>query len=233
MAGQLGIAAASDLAYCMDDLVAAFRQQAPDVEAKVSLGASGTLFAQVKNGAPFDVFLSADMAYPARLASEGGAVGATLFTYAHGRLAVWSPDPAIDARQGIGVVLSAAAKRVAIANPDVAPYGQAARQALVDAGLWDKVKPRLVLGENVAQAAQFVQTGNAQVGLLPLSILHSPRLAGIGTHAVLPVATAQGAIVTRRARDSRDAARFMRFLQSATAREVFARHGFEPAGGAK
>lgn len=225
-AGQLGVAAASDLAYCMDDLVAAFRAQAPDVEVKVSHGASGTLFAQVKNGAPFDVFMSADTAYPARLAQEGAAIAATRLTYTRGRLVLWSTHPSLDPRQGLAIVLAPQVRRVAIANPAIAPYGQAARQALVAAGLWERVAPRLVLGENVTQAAQFVQTGNAQVALVPLSVLQSPRLRGMGRHALLPVLTEQAAIVTHRGRASRDAARFMQFLASQPARAVFERHGF-------
>ena len=230
-AAQLTIAAASDLAYCIDDIVAAYRAQAPGVTVKVSLGASGTLFAQVKNGAPFDVFMSADMAYPARLAQEGAADKATLAPYARGHLALWTTDPKLDPAAGIRIVMASGVKRVAIANPDVAPYGKAARDALVAAGLWGSVAPRLVMGENVAQAAQFVQTGNAQVGLVPLSLLLSPRLVGVGRHAVLPATTEQGAVVTRRGSANPEAARFASFLRSARARAVFARHGFAPAGG--
>lgn len=229
-AETLVVAAASDLATSIDELAAAFTRQAPGVDVKTSLGASGNLFAQVKNGAPYDVFMSADMAYPARLAKEGAADGASLAPYAIGRVVLWSVDPRFDLTQGLRVLNDARLGRVAIANPDVAPYGRAARAALQAHGFWDAVKGKLVIGENIAQTAQFVQTGNAQVGVVSYSTVLGPRLKGIGRYYLIPDDGAepieQGAIVTRKGSANPASARFMLFLQSPAAREILLRHGF-------
>lgn len=223
------VGAAADLASCMDDLAAAFRAQAPGAQLKVSIAASGTLYAQIRNGAPFDVFMSADMEYPRRLAAEGAAEGASLYRYADGRLAVWAADPAADLAGGLPALAQPRFARIAIANPDVAPYGRAAKAALVAAGVWDQVQARLVVGENIAQTAQFVQTGNAQVGLVSGAALLTPRLKGTGVSFVVPgVAIEQGAVLTLRGRANPDARRWMQFLRSPAARAVFARYGFGP-----
>jgi molybdate transport system substrate-binding protein len=229
-AEPLMVAAASDLAYSIGELAGAFRQQVPGADVKTSLGSSGNFFAQIKNGAPFHVFLSADMLYPKRLAAEGAADGATLATYAIGRLAVWSLDPRFDLKQGLSVFRDARLSRVAIANPHVAPYGMAARAALQHHGVWDAVSGKLVLGENVAQTAQFIQTGNAQVGVVSYATVLAPRLKGVGSYYLVPEAglapIEQGAIITARGKSHPHAARFMQFLQSAAARAILQRHGF-------
>lgn len=229
-ADTLMVAAASDLATSIDELAAAFSRQAPDAEVKTSLGSSGNFFAQIKNGAPFDVFLSADMAYPARLAREGAADAATLAPYAIGRVAVWTVDPRFDLAQGMRVLNDPRVQRVAIANPDVAPYGQAARAALQANGYWDAVKGKLVIGENIAQAAQFVQSGSAQLGVVSYSTVLSPRMKGVGSYYLIPDTglppIEQGAVVTRHGAGKPLAARFLKFLQSPAARDILQRHGF-------
>lgn len=226
--GQLTIAAASDLAYSMDELGRGFRRQEPGVTLKISTGASGSLFAQVKNGAPFDVFMSADMDYPARLAREGGADGTTLVHYATGSLALWTSVPGLPPSKGLGVLLDRRIRHVAIANPDVAPYGRAARDALRAAGLWDAVQPRLVRGENIAQATQFAQSGNAQAAILPMSAIGSPLLRRSGRYAILPgVTVPQGAVVTAHGRANPLSARWMAYLRSDAARAILVRNGFQ------
>lgn len=229
-AEPLLVAAASDLSYCIDELGAAFTKQAPQAELKVSTGASGNFYAQIRNGAPFDVFLSADMAYPAQLAKDGAADAATLAPYALGRIVLWSLDERLDLRQGMALVTDARVARVAIANPAVAPYGRAAKAALEAAGAWQAVQPKLVVGENIAQAVQFVQTGNAQLGIVSLASVMSPRLKGSGSYYLIPDAgmapIEQGAIVTAHGRDKPLAARFVKFLSSPAARDILQRHGF-------
>ncbi|PWF41223.1 molybdate ABC transporter substrate-binding protein [Massilia glaciei] len=229
-AGTVLVAAASDLAYCIDALGAAFGKQVPGARVKVSLGSSGNIFAQVRRGAPFEVFMSADMAYPARLAAEGGADAATLIPYAVGRIALWSPDARFGHGSGLRVLLDARVKRIAIANPDVAPYGRAAREALRAQGLWDAVQAKLVVGENIAQTAQFVESGNAQFGILSMSTLSGSRLKGTGSHYLIPDAglapIEQGAIVTTRGKANPLAARFVRFLRSPAARAILLGNGF-------
>jgi molybdate transport system substrate-binding protein len=237
-AETLLIAAASDLVHCIDELGAAFGQEAPGTDVKVSTGASGNFFVQIVRGAPFDVFMSADMDYPRKLAQEGAADAASLAPYAVGRLAVWTLDARFDLRQGMRMFADPRLTRAAIANPDVAPYGRAARAALLHHGVWHAVQGKLVIGENVAQAAQFVQTGNAQLGIVSLATVLSPRLKGVGRYYLVPeegiAPIEQGAIVTRRGQGNPLAARFVRFLQSERARAILVRSGFglPPGGGA-
>jgi molybdate transport system substrate-binding protein len=229
-AAPLLVAAASDLSYCIDDLAAAFRQAEPQAELKVSLGASGNFFAQIRNGAPYEVFLSADMGYPEQLARLGAAEAATLTPYAVGRIALWTLDARFDPAQGTALLRDARVTRVAIASPETAPYGRAARAALQRDGLWAELQPKLVIGENIAQTAQFVQSGNAQLGIVSLAALHSPRLAGVGRYAVIPDTglppIEQGAVVTRRGAGNPLAARFVRFLHSPAARAILTRNGY-------
>ncbi|MFL6672023.1 MAG: molybdate ABC transporter substrate-binding protein [Massilia sp.] len=229
-AAPLLVAAAADLSYCIDDLAAAFRKEAPGAEIKVSTGASGNFFAQIRNGAPFDVFLSADMDYPAQLARLGAADGATLAPYAIGRIALWTVDPRFDLAQGMAALRDPRAQRIAIANPATAPYGRAAKAALERDGLWSALQPRLVIGENIAQATQFVQSGNAQLGIVSLASLHSPRLAGVGRYYLIAdtgmAPIEQGAIVTRHGAGNPLAARFVRFLGSPAARSILESNGF-------
>lgn len=237
LARPLLVAAASDLGYCIDELVGAYRKTAPDAELKVSLGASGNFFAQIRNGAPFGVFLSADMDYPRQLARLGAADGATLAPYAIGRLALWSLDPQVDPARGLAALVGdPRIRRVAIANPVNAPYGRAAKAALEREGLWQAVQPKLVIGENIAQTAQFVQTGNAQIGIVSFATLRSARLAQAGRFALIaPQGLApieQGAIVTRAGAGNPHAAGFVRFLGSPAAQAILLRHGFALPGAA-
>jgi molybdate transport system substrate-binding protein len=228
-AETLLVAAASDLTHCIDELAGAFRQTEPGAELKVTLGSSGNFFAQIKNGAPYDVFLSADMRYPGQLASEGAADSSTLTTYAIGRVALWSLDPRLDLSQGMRVLADARVLRVAIANPDVAPYGRAGKAALQQYGFWDTVRDKVVIGENVAQTAQFVQSGNAQIGLVSYASVLAPKVKGKGSYYLLPEggsAIEQGAIVTRHGHDNPLAGRFIAFLHTQTARAILLRHGF-------
>lgn len=239
LARPLLVAAASDLGYCIDELVSAYRKTAPEAEPKVSLGASGNFFAQIRNGAPFEVFLSADMDYPRQLAKLGAADGSTLVPYAIGRIALWSLDPQLDPNRGLAALVGdERVKRFAIANPVTAPYGRAAKAALVRDGLWDKVQNKLVIGENIAQTAQFVQTGNAQAGIISFATLHSTKLKGVGRYALVPTKDLapieQGAIVTKAGAANPHAAGFIRFLGSPEARAILSRNGFSlPAGAAE
>jgi molybdate transport system substrate-binding protein len=230
LAAPLLIAAAADLSYCIDDIAAAFRKEVPDAEVKISTGASGNFFAQIRNGAPFDAFLSADVDYPTQLAKLGAADGSTLTRYAIGRIAMWSPDPKLDVDKGLALLRDPRITRIAIANPATAPYGRAARAALERDGLWEAVQSKLVIGENISQTSQFVQTGNAQVGLVSLASLRSPKLAGVGRYVLVPDAglapIEQAAIVTKHGAGNPLAARFVRFLGSPAARAILERNGF-------
>ena len=175
----LTIAAASDLRFALDELLQSFRATRPGVRVDVVYGSSGKLSTQVRNGAPFDIFFSADRAYAQELEVAGFTAGAPRL-YATGRLVAWSADAVLGRLSLDDLVRHPSVKRFAIANPDHAPYGQRAVEVLRNRGLYDAVAPRLVLGDNINQAAQFVQTGAAQAGIVAYSLVLSPALAGQG-----------------------------------------------------
>lgn len=225
----LRVAAAADLAQCIDELNAAFGAMHSGSTVTASLGSSGNFYAQISNGAPFDVFLSADMAYPVALAKAGHADLSSLTTYAIGQLVLWTADATLDPAAGFKLFDDDRVKRIAIANPDLAPYGRAARDALQHAGVWDAIQPRLVFGDNVAQTGQFIATGNAQVGLV--SAAHfKPGMARPGRSWPVPQAwyprIEQGVIVTARGRSNPLAKHYVAFLGSAAGRAILTRYGF-------
>lgn len=223
----LQVAAAADLASCIDALNTAFAKSLGGADIKASIGSSGNFYAQISNGAPFDVFLSADSDYPRALAKAGFADGDSLMIYAYGQLVLWSNDPQLDVSAGWRVLSNPKVQRVAIANPDLAPYGRAARAALQQAGLWDSIKPKLVLGESIAQTAQFISTGNAQVGLVG-----SAHIRNAASNSVWKVPAAlyprieQGAIVTAKGRANPLAAKYLDFLRSNAGRAILLQYGF-------
>jgi molybdate transport system substrate-binding protein len=185
-AQDLTIAAASDLQAALPPLAARFEQETGR-KVTLTFGSSGNFFTQIQNGAPFDVFLSADIQFPQQLVRAGLAERASLYEYATGRLVIWTrKDSAIDVRKGLAVLTDSAVHHVAIANPEHAPYGRAAVAALRHEGLHERVRAKFVLGENISQAAQFAQTGNAEVGLLALSLALAPALKDAGVYVEVP-----------------------------------------------
>ena len=235
----LVIAAASDLRFAFDELLKDFRAAQPGARIEVIYGSSGKLSTQIRHGAPFDIFFSADRAYAQALHEAGLTVGAPR-SYALGRLALWSGDAALGRLSLDEVVRHPAVLRFAIANPEHAPYGQRAMEALRTRGLQQAVAAKLVLGDNVAQAAQFIASGAAQAGIVAHSLLHSPALAGKGAWTLLPQAwhspLEQAYVLTRRAANPALATRFTQFLETPDALALLRRHGFElptPPGAAR
>jgi molybdenum ABC transporter molybdate-binding protein len=171
---ELTVAAAADLSSALQEIADRYEKKT-GVHLKLSFGASGALTQQIQNGAPFDLFFSADMDYPRQLIAAGAADPASLYQYAVGKVVLWVPaDSPLDLdHKGMSVLLDPSVKKIAVANPQHAPYGRAAVAALKHAGMYDQIADRLVLGENVAQAAQFVESGNAQAGFVALA--HAPR----------------------------------------------------------
>lgn len=228
----LSVAAAADLKYALDELLAAYRARAPGVEVRVSYGSSGSFFAQLASGAPFDLFLSADLSYPRKLVEAGLADRADLFPYAVGRLAVWVPSASgLDlGRLGLRALADPSVRRIAIANPRHAPYGRAAEEALRSAGILEAVRGRLVFGENVSQAAQFVQSGNADAGILALSLALVPAMQAEGRFWEIPEDAfprmEQGGVVLASSRESRAARDLAAFVTSPEGRATLARWGF-------
>ena len=232
-AEKITIAAAADLKFALDEIVTAFERSSPTEQVDVVYGSSGKFYAQLRQGAPFDVYFSADIAFPRALA-EDGLAASTVKLYAIGRIVLWSAQ--LDAtHMTLQSLADARIKRIAIANPQHAPYGQRAVEALRAAGLWKQIEPKLVYGENVAQAAHFVQTGNAQVAILALSLARSPTLARKGGYWLIPeelhAPLEQGFIVMRRAAGSTLAQRFADYVDGAFARAVLRRYGFALPGG--
>jgi len=228
----LRIAAAADLRYAMDDLVKAFRERHGEVRVEASYGSSGTFFAELTNHAPFDLFLSADLQYPHKLAEQGLVLPGSEFTYATGRIVVWTPRAsAIDLeRLGIKALRQPAVHHVAIANPAHAPYGRAAEAALRSLGVYDAVKDKLVLGENIAQAFQLVQSGAAEAGIVALSLARAPAAAAQGHYWEVPVDAypriQQGGAIMMWAANPGAAQAFRAFMLAPEGRAILKRYGF-------
>jgi molybdate transport system substrate-binding protein len=229
-AQTLAIAAASDLQAALPAIAAQFEK---DTGQKVTLtfGSSGNFFAQIRNGAPFDVFLSADIDYPRQLERAGAAERGSLYAYATGRLVLWTrKDSGIDVRGGLSVLADGRVRRVAIANPEHAPYGRAAVAALRHEGLYEQVKGKFVLGENISQTAQFAQSGNATVGLLALSLALAPALEGAGTYVEIPAdfhpPIEQAAVVVAASRQKALAQQFVDALKKPSVAQILQSYGF-------
>jgi molybdate transport system substrate-binding protein len=226
----VAIAAASDLAFCLEELNVQFRKLHTNAATQVTAGSSGNFFAQIQRGAPFDVFLSADVRYPEELVRAGMADGTTLASYATGRLVLWTVRTNLAVTGGLTVLTNHTVRRIAIANPDHAPYGRAAKAVLECAGLWSAVSCKIVLGDNIAQTAQFVEMGHADAGLVALSLVSAPKLKNTGQWWLVPESLHppldQAAVLTRHGRDNAMARAYLEFLRSTRAREVFERFGF-------
>jgi molybdate transport system substrate-binding protein len=227
---EIRIAAAADMKFAVGELSERFEKQA-GTKVNVTYGSSGNFFSQMRNGAPFDLFFSADFAYPKKLEEAGFAEPGTLYEYAIGRIAVWTRrDAKVDVtRQGWKALLDASVRKIAIANPEHAPYGRAAVAALKEAGIYESVRTKLVYGENIAQAAQFVQSGNAQAGIVAMSLAVSPAMRD-GKRWEIPEqmhpAIEQGAIILKDAKNKEAARAFLEFVKSAAGRAILAKYGF-------
>jgi molybdate transport system substrate-binding protein len=229
-AQELRVAAAADLKFVLSDLAAQYEKRT-GTKVNVTYGSSGNFFAQLWSGAPFDLFFSADIAYPRKLQAAGRAEPETLCKYAFGRIVIWTrADANIDvAKQGWNLLLDPGVQKIAIANPDHAPYGRAAVAALQKAGIYEQVKSKLVYGENISQAAQFVQSGNVQAGIVALSLAVSRGMKD-GKRWEIPAdmhpAIEQGAIILRAANNKAQARAFLQFVKSADGRATLEKFGF-------
>jgi len=229
-AGEITIAAAADLQSALQEAAATFRAAHPADKVDLVFGASGKLAAQLRNGAPFDLFFSADIAYPRQLHEQGIAASAPKL-YAVGHLVLWSPKPELAKLPLKDLPNSPMLRKLAIANPEHAPYGKRAKEALAHEGVWDAMAPKLVLGENIAQTAQFVDSGAADAGLVALSLVLSPALAGKGAWTPIPAEwhapLEQAFIVTARAKANPLAAAFAAHMEAPATRAIMKRYGFE------
>jgi molybdate transport system substrate-binding protein len=226
------VAAAADLKFALDSLIARFAKEHPTIAVQVTYGSSGSMHAQLRQRAPYDIYLSADIAYPRDLVSRGVGSRRDMFAYATGRLVVWVPNTSTLDVERLGLRALEGARRIAIANPRHAPYGRAAEAAIRSAGIWDRVGRRLVLGENVAQAAQFVQSGAADAGVIAKSVAVSPEMRRAGRSWDVPESLhppiEQGGLILPWA-VARDAAvLFQQYLVGRPGRELLSSYGFGP-----
>jgi molybdate transport system substrate-binding protein len=229
-AQRVRVAAAADLKFAMEELGKEFENET-GTKIEVSYGSSGNFFSQLQNGAPFDLFFSADVAYPKKLEAQGFVEPGTLREYALGRIVIWMPnDSSVDlAKEGWNALLDLRVHKIALANPELAPYGRAAASALQKAGIYGQVKAKLVYGENISQAAQFVQSGNAQAGIIALSLALSPGMKD-GKMWEIPSEMhpriEQGAALLKNARNRSAALAFLNFVKSASGAKILEQHGF-------
>ncbi|MDC8447997.1 MAG: molybdate ABC transporter substrate-binding protein [Nitrospira sp.] len=233
-ATEILVAAAADLNFAIKDIISEFEQKTGH-RVKLSLGSSGTFYSQISNGAPFELFFSADIGFPQKLEKANLTVPNTIFPYAVGRIVIWAPkDSPIDVQNhGIHALLDPSIKKIAIANPKHAPYGQAAVAALKHFDLYDKVESKFVLGENISQTAQFIQSGNADIGIIALSLAVAPSLVEAGRYWELPLTAyprmEQGAVILETARKNGSFETVKQFADWVTAppgRAVLKRYGF-------
>jgi molybdate transport system substrate-binding protein len=228
-AQPLRVAAAADLQFAMNDLASQFEKKT-GTKVAASYGSSGNFRTQIQNGAPFDLFFSGDVLYPQQLVSAGLAERDSLFVYAHGQLVVWAPAGANLrlAQRGFDALKDSRVEKIAIANPQHAPYGRAAIAALQNAGWYDQVKSKLVFGENISQAAQFVQSGSAQIGIIALSLTFAESMKG-GERWVIPEdlypPLEQAAVIINSSPNKAAAHAFLEFVKNGEGRRILSNYG--------
>jgi len=229
-AAEIRIAAASDLTFAFQDVAARFQTQTGNT-VKLTYGSSGNFFAQIQNGAPFDLFFSADVGYAEKLEAAGLTAPGSIYEYARGKLVMWVPkESKLDLSRGLAALLDPRIRKIAIANPQHAPYGSAAVAAMRHAAVYDKVKGKLVLGENIAQTAQFVQSGNADVGILALSLVLAPAMKDRGRYVEIPPGDypplIQAGVILNSSRNKNLANQFLKFLKEPETVALMERYGF-------
>ncbi len=231
-AGQeITVAAAADLQPAMQDMAARFEKETGNT-VKLIYGSSGNFFQQIQNGAPFDIFFSANLDYPRRLEAAGLTAPGSYYPYAKGKIVIWVPkDSTIDLSSGMQALLAASVKKVAIANPQHAPYGQAAVAAMRKQNVYDRLKDKLVLGENISQTASFVVSGSVDAGIIALSLVLSPNMKDKGHYVAIPDGDyppiEQACVILGRSKNKETAVQFLSFLRTAAGAELLRRYGFE------
>jgi molybdate transport system substrate-binding protein len=229
---KVSVAAAANLVYVLDALNAEFKRSAPAVAITSTTGASGSLFAQIKNGAPFDLFMSADLDYPKQAVADGLADAKTLRTFATGRLVLWTTRNEIDVTDLAAVIRDPRVSKIALAQPKSAPYGRAAQATMEKLGVRAQLKDKLVFGESISQTAQFVETGNADLGFVAMSLVLSPRLKNKGRWQEVPaelhagVSLHHAVVLTARGSANPAAKQYLEFLGSDAAKKILREFGY-------
>jgi molybdate transport system substrate-binding protein len=233
-AQEITVAAAADLQFAMQDIAARFQKDTGS-PTKLIYGSSGNFFEQIQNGAPFDVFFSANLDYPKRLEAAGLTEPGSYYQYAKGKIVLWVPNESrLDLSSGMRVLLDPSVKKIAVANPLHAPYGEAAVAAMQKEMVYDKVKDKLVLGENISQTASFVASGSADVGIVALSLALSPNMKDKGRYVEIPgdeyPAIEQACVILKSSKSKDAAKRFVAFIKTAAIADVLRTYGFDVQG---
>jgi len=237
-AQEITVAAASDLQFAMQDVAARFEKETGKT-AKLIYGSSGNFFQQIQNGAPFDMFFSANLDYPKKLEAAGLIEPGSFYAYAKGKIVIWVPKQSkLDLSSGVQALLDPSIKKIAVANPQHAPYGQAAVAAMQKENIYEKVKDKLVLGENISQTASFVVSGSADVGIVALSLALSPNMKDKGRYAEIPgdeyPPIEQACIIVGSSKNKEIARQFLSFVKTPAVADVLTSYGFDVhAGSAK
>jgi molybdate transport system substrate-binding protein len=230
-AQEITVAAAADLQFAMQDIAGRFQQQTGKT-VKVTYGSSGNFSQQIQNGAPFDLFFSANVDYPRQLEAGGLTEPGSFFQYATGKIVIWAPNESkIDLNPGLKALLNPLVRKIAIANPQHAPYGKAALAAMQKENVYEQVKDKLVLGENISQTATFVVSGAADVGIVALSLALSPNMKDKGRYVTIPAddypPIEQAAVMLRSSKQKELARRFLDFVRTPEVTKLLQTYGFD------
>ena len=235
IAQDLSIAAAADLQFAMQDISARFEKQTGK-KVQLVYGSSGNFAQQLRSGAPFDMFFSANLDYPRGLEEDGLIDPGSTYIYARGKIVLWLPNgSSLNPVAGLSTLLQPTVRKIAIANPDHAPYGKAAVAALQSEHIYEKVKDKLVLGENISQAASFVTSGAADAGIVALALALSPNMQDKGKYAEIPASDyppiEQACVILRSSKNKEVARQFLLFSQSKAIQDLLRQYGFDVAPG--
>jgi molybdate transport system substrate-binding protein len=235
-AQEITVAAAADLQFAMQDIAGRFQKETGRT-VKVTYGSSGNFFQQIQNGGPFDMFFSANLDYAKKLEAAGLVDPGSYYQYASGKIVIWVRNESkLDLSSGMQALLDPSVKKIAIANPEHAPYGQAAVAAMQSGKIYDKLKDKFVLGENISQTASFVVSGSADVGIVALSLALSPNMKDKGRYAEVPAdeypAIEQACVILGSSKNKETARQFLSFVKTAAIADVLRSYGFEVHAGA-
>jgi molybdate transport system substrate-binding protein len=231
VAQEITVAAAADLQFAMQDVAARFQKETGKT-VKAIYGSSGNFFQQIQNGAPFDMFFSANLDFPKKLEAAGLIEPGSYYQYARGKIVIWVPkESKVDVTSGMKALLDPSIKKIAVANPQHAPYGQAAVAAMQKEGIYEKVKDKFVLGENISQTASFVVSGAADVGIIALSLALAPNMKDKGRSADVPPEDyppiEQACVILASSKNKDTARQFLSFIKTGAIGDVFRSYGFE------
>ncbi|TWP23780.1 molybdate ABC transporter substrate-binding protein [Apibacter muscae] len=224
---KVTIAAAANLRYVLDEIKEQYTKENPEVQLQMIYGSSGTLTQQILNGAPYNLFLSADTKFPESIVKKGMAEGLPI-NYCYGRLAMWSSS--IEVSKGLSILTSPQVKKIAVANPSQAPYGETAVNLLKKFNLYNQIENKIVWGENINQTAQFASSGNAEVGFIALSLALAPQMKEKGQYYVLPenqaLPIAQAAVLIKGQENNKQAQTFLNYIVSPKCSSLWEKYGY-------